>query len=206
MSKHEAAERGKSDRSAGKQPPVAKPTPDLRNGTPGRDAHAPSASDAPAWNFSAIPISRAPVSPQPKLEVGAVNDPREREADRTADQVARMPEPSSAGAKLQRNTSELADLSHAGAPPTVHEALRSPSRPLDPEVRAFMEPRFGHDFSQVRLHSGTAAGESARALNAHAYTHELSMPMRIPSARTLCSGAVSSHRRRKKGPGYLRTS
>jgi hypothetical protein len=170
MSKHEAAERGKSDRSAGKQPPVAKPTPDLRNGTPGRDAHAPSASDAPAWNFSAIPISRAPVSPQPKLEVGAVNDPREREADRTADQVARMPEPSSAGAKLQRNTSAPADLSHAGAPPTVHEALRSPSRPLDPEVRAFMEPRFGHDFSQVRLHSGTAAGESARALNAHAYT------------------------------------
>jgi hypothetical protein len=55
-------------------------------------------------------------------------------------------------------------------PPTVHEALRSPSQPLDPVTRAFMEPRFGHNFSRVRVHSGTAAERSAREVNAHAYT------------------------------------
>jgi hypothetical protein len=30
--------------------------------------------------------------------------------------------------------------------PVVQEVLRSPGQPLDPATRAFMEPRFGHDF------------------------------------------------------------
>lgn len=33
-----------------------------------------------------------------------------------------------------------------------------------------MQPRLGHDFSNVRIHTGTFAAESARALNARAYT------------------------------------
>jgi hypothetical protein len=33
-----------------------------------------------------------------------------------------------------------------------------------------MEPRFGHDFSQVHVHTGARAAESARAVNALAYT------------------------------------
>ncbi len=56
------------------------------------------------------------------------------------------------------------------APPIVHEALRSPGQPLDPATRAFMEPRFGHNFSAVRVHTDAQAVESARAVNAHAYT------------------------------------
>lgn len=36
-------------------------------------------------------------------------------------------------------------------PPAVHKALRSPGRPLDAATRAFMEPRFGHDFSRVSV-------------------------------------------------------
>jgi hypothetical protein len=52
----------------------------------------------------------------------------------------------------------------------VDRALRSTGRPLDLATRAAMEPRFGHDFSQVRVHAGTAASESARALGASAYT------------------------------------
>jgi hypothetical protein len=57
----------------------------------------------------------------------------------------------------------------AGIPAVVHEVLRSPGQPLDTEARAFMEPRFGHDFSQVRVHTGPRAAESARAVNALAY-------------------------------------
>ncbi len=55
-------------------------------------------------------------------------------------------------------------------PPIVHDVLRSPGTPLDPATRAFMEPRFGHDFSRVRVHTDAKAAESAQAVNALAYT------------------------------------
>lgn len=69
---------------------------------------------------------------------------------------------------LQRAT---AGSSPAGtAPPIVHDVLRSPGQPLDAATRSFMEPRFGRDFSGVRVHTDAKATESARALNALAYT------------------------------------
>lgn len=143
--------------------------------------------------------ARGPRPIQPKLTIGAVNDPLEHEADSAAAAILRMAEPapaaslppSGAAVSVQRkcanggNCAKCEDeadrlrmkslgprtaVGGVPVPPTVHEALRSPGRPLDPEVRALMEPHFGYDFSQVRLHSGTAAAESARALNAHAYT------------------------------------
>lgn len=56
------------------------------------------------------------------------------------------------------------------APPIVTDVLQSPGQPLDAGTRAFMEPRFGHDFSHVRLHADERAAESAVAVNALAYT------------------------------------
>jgi hypothetical protein len=55
-------------------------------------------------------------------------------------------------------------------PPIVHEVLRSPGQPLDRATRAFMEPRFGQALSGVRVHTDAKAAESARAVNALAYT------------------------------------
>src|SRR3989442_11710 len=55
-------------------------------------------------------------------------------------------------------------------PPIVHDVLRSPAQPLDATTRAFMEPRFGHDFGSVRIHADSKAAESARAVSAVAYT------------------------------------
>lgn len=55
-------------------------------------------------------------------------------------------------------------------PSLVHEVLHSPGRPLDLPTRSFMEERFGHDFSRVRVHSGETAEQSARDVNAKAYT------------------------------------
>jgi len=55
-------------------------------------------------------------------------------------------------------------------PPIVYDVLRSPGRPLDEETRAFFEPRFGHDFSRVRLHTDAKAAQSALSVNALAYT------------------------------------
>src|SRR5262249_9042873 len=54
-------------------------------------------------------------------------------------------------------------------PPTVHEALRSPGRPLDTPTRAFMQSRFGHDFTHVLVHTDASAAHATRALNALAY-------------------------------------
>jgi outer membrane protein OmpA-like peptidoglycan-associated protein len=56
------------------------------------------------------------------------------------------------------------------APPIVHEVLGSPGQPLDVQTRAFFEPRFHYDFSRVRVHADSRAAESARAVNALAYT------------------------------------
>jgi hypothetical protein len=48
--------------------------------------------------------------------------------------------------------------------------LRSPGAPLDAGTRAFIEPRFSHDFSKVRVHTDEKAAESVREVNALAYT------------------------------------
>src|SRR5271165_6780790 len=41
---------------------------------------------------------------------------------------------------------------------------------MDASTRAYFEPRFGHDFSRVRVHVGAAAERSALDVNAQAYT------------------------------------
>ncbi|MEM8699168.1 MAG: DUF4157 domain-containing protein, partial [Pseudomonadota bacterium] len=56
------------------------------------------------------------------------------------------------------------------APASVHATLARPGRPLDPSSRQFFEPRFGRDFSEVRVHDNPAAAASARDVNARAYT------------------------------------
>ncbi|HST10016.1 MAG TPA: DUF4157 domain-containing protein, partial [Terriglobales bacterium] len=48
--------------------------------------------------------------------------------------------------------------------------IRSPGQPLDPATRAYMESRFGHNFGNVRVHKDTKSADSARAVNAQAYT------------------------------------
>ncbi|MBZ0303137.1 MAG: DUF4157 domain-containing protein [Anaerolineae bacterium] len=58
----------------------------------------------------------------------------------------------------------------SGSRPLVNDMLHTSGQPLDHDTRAFMEPRFGHDFSRVRIHTGTKAAESARAVHARAYT------------------------------------
>src|SRR2546426_7573479 len=72
---------------------------------------------------------------------------------------------------LQRSAiTHPGDHAPGSVPPIVHEVLNSPGQPLDESTRAFMEPRFRHDFSRVRVHTDSQAAESARAVNALAYT------------------------------------
>jgi hypothetical protein len=69
---------------------------------------------------------------------------------------------------LQRHAANQAEP--ATVPPIVHEVLQSPGQPLDAATRAFFEPRFGHDFSRVKIHADSEAAASAVTVNALAYT------------------------------------
>ena len=55
-------------------------------------------------------------------------------------------------------------------PERAVSATRSGGQPLDAETRSFMEPRFGFDFSRVRIHADGEAAQAARSIDAHAYT------------------------------------
>ena len=117
---------------------------------------------------------------QTKLQIGEAGDQYEQEADRVADRVMRMPEPTiqdsgkedvvqrNSITPLQMRSTDQAQPSEV--PPIVNEVINSPGQPLDNEIRTFMEPRFGHDLSGVRIHTNTNAASSARAVNALAYT------------------------------------
>jgi outer membrane protein OmpA-like peptidoglycan-associated protein len=132
---------------------------------------------------------------QAKLSIGKANDPFEQEADRVASEVMRMSnEPNAASVqhgvspsiqrqcacggacdkckKKQMSLKRVSASSHASAevPSSVDAVLRTAGEPLDAATRSFMEPRFGYDFSQVRVHTDSDAAQSARDVGALAFT------------------------------------
>jgi len=148
-----------------------------------------SATTGFGHDFSRIPVfSKSQLGLQAKLTVNTPGDIYEQEADRVAEQVTSMPEPQlqrtcacGGGCAKCRNEhtpdermqTKRVPANHSGAisaPPIVHEVLHSPGQPLDTTTQGFMEPRFGHDFSRVRVHTDARAAESAHAVNALAYT------------------------------------
>jgi len=72
--------------------------------------------------------------------------------------------------RVQRLAAGTAGARGAAVPPIVNGVLRAPGHPLEPTTRAFFERRFDRDFSGVRIHTDDAAAQSARAVNALAYT------------------------------------
>ena len=171
------------------------PVPETKDRRPENRAQRVSSADSAGkpkrvWESIAV----RPAAIQLKLTVGNANDPMEREADHMADQVMGTTSPAldhqalaSGGSmpmaqrkcaqcedeeeedKLQRQETS-AESSPRVAPPIVHDALSSAGSPLDSDTRGFMEARFGHDFSGVRVHSDAKAEQSAHAVGARAYT------------------------------------
>ncbi len=66
-----------------------------------------------------------------------------------------------AGGKNPRVSPSLAAQVHS---------LRGSGQPLPRTMRNFFEPRFGYDFSQVRVHTDSQAADSTRIVNARAFT------------------------------------
>ena len=126
---------------------------------------------------------------QGKLKIGQSDDAYEQEANRVSEQVMRMPETQASPARTWNREpakfpagqlgSEQESLPTAQvqgsdgkqiAAPGVDEVLRTPGQPLDPATRFFMERRFGHDFSPIRIHTDKPAAEASAALGAEAFT------------------------------------
>jgi hypothetical protein len=137
---------------------------------------------------SAAARARVPRYLQAGLEISQPGDVYEQEAERVAHEVLRMPDataqqpcaacaagepcvncaPKQAGA-IQRSANTAAGAPAASATVNLPGQI-GPGQPLDHATRAYFEPRFGHDFSAVRVHAEPAAEQSARDLSAHAYT------------------------------------
>jgi hypothetical protein len=79
------------------------------------------------------------------------------------------PAPAPAPAVQRKAASEVSSRSN-DIPPIIHDVLHSPGQPLEPVTRSFFEPRFGYDFGNVRVHTNSRAAESARVIDALAYT------------------------------------
>ncbi len=138
---------------------------------------------------------------QTKLQVSQPGDEYEKEADRVAEQVMRMPSSEEPflqtkipdNEKINRkcksceeeedkeskkipisrkengNSSDLLNISD-GASKDIDSTLSQSGSPLDSSTREFMEPRFGYDFGNVRIHTDEQSSISAQKVNALAYT------------------------------------
>jgi hypothetical protein len=143
----------------------------------------------PAHDFNRIPIQiDTPVSVQAKLRVNTPGDAYEQEADRVAEEVMRMPESQlyrpcadrdrylscqneqATREPLRTQCAEAHRSSEIEAPPIIDEVIHSTGQPLNRSTREFMEPRFGYDFSPVRVHTDARAAQAASEINARAFT------------------------------------
>jgi uncharacterized protein DUF4157 len=115
---------------------------------------------------SRVPLASASLGIQPKLKMGEPNDKFERQADRVAEMVMHSTRPCSNVA----SSSDLPTSTYpAGLQGQVNE-LAHGGQALPPSLRAFFEPRFGLDFSQVRIHTDDRSAMAAGRLRARAFT------------------------------------
>jgi hypothetical protein len=109
------------------------------------------------------------------LNVLPISDPLEQQADRTARCAASGGHCECAACRskrhrIYRSADDTGAPMSAGAAALVHQTIAEPGDALDASTRGFFEPRFGRDFSNVRVHTGARADTSARAVRARAYT------------------------------------
>ena len=164
--KHRGVQRNREETAPAIHPPIAEPAVVPHGPPPNANLeNGPSGHD-----FSALSI--LPES----VPVSKPGDPEELEADRVAESVMRdglADGGKSAGttrAAVALRRVEAGDATSPASSAAVAAATSQTGEPLHAETKAFMEPRFGFDFSRVRVHADQTAAESARAVSARAYT------------------------------------
>lgn len=154
-------------RSAAEKPPSLARSLQERLGNQASQLLIARAVDAPSK------ASRLPT------KVSKPNDPAELEAEETARKVMRMQQPPATKPATQKGTAKgvvqraEAALVPAPAVPAAASSSRvniSGGSPLPSSVRSHMEPRFGANFGNVRIHTGADAAHQSVNLNARAFT------------------------------------
>ncbi|BAB52835.1 eCIS core domain-containing protein [Mesorhizobium japonicum] len=108
--------------------------------------------------------------------VSQPSDPAEVEARETARKVVQMGTPAAKPAiKSEEETKKNKVVQRTPASSNDGATTTEPIAPtggtsLPSAVRSFMEPRFGADFANVRIHTGEQAAQQSANLNAHAFT------------------------------------
>lgn len=141
---------------------------------------APLTAQEPSFDFARInlaPIGLAPI--QRKPTVSSPSDASEREADSVASRVMRATKAPRSSAKNHASSEKPAIQQRpdaasraAGSLDTTAavEAAQHGGAPMSKDQLSYFQPRFGYDFSQVRIHTGSSAAAGARAVQARAYT------------------------------------
>jgi hypothetical protein len=128
---------------------------------------------------------------QRKLTVGPSNDKYEQEADAVAEKVVQSKSEGnnffkptiSTLSHIQRKCAACeeeekqiqrkesgSNVSDHSSSSLISEAVGGRGNAMDYNTRSYMEDRFGYNFSDVKIHTGSVAAKSADAINAHAYT------------------------------------
>lgn len=152
---------------------------------PAREHDDPvAATMSPRYSFGDTSIFSRPEL-QPEIFINQEHDHYEQEADEVARRVMSSAErEKSSGTEVgssnvKTNVSDrIGKLSSSydkqngvkkADPSIFRDVLSGAGQPLDGHTRGFMESRFGHDFSQVRIHADGKSADTAKALNARAY-------------------------------------
>lgn len=126
----------------------------------------PTPGDAPPVGDFAC-INLAPI--QRKATVSSPSHASGKEADHVATETVRPAASSqqlsihSTPASTQRSAIDLDTT-------TAVDAAQRGGTPMPKDQLSYFQPRFGHDFSQVRIHTDSSAAASAAAVQARAYT------------------------------------
>ncbi len=134
-------------------------------GEPGR-----AGSEAPLAQASQAAVQRVcsdceeELQREPLPSVGSISEVRIQRACTECEEELEEEEP------LQRDANTGGGVEASSALESRVSSLQGRGSPLTPAQRGFFEPRLGHDFGAVRLHTGPAASDAARLARARAFT------------------------------------
>jgi len=137
-------------------------------------------------NFSQLQVhAAAPETIQTKLKVNQSGDSSEQEADQVAGQLS-LASASPANDRLENDKSGMyrkgeriaVNLAFVNStPPKIHGVSHSPGQLLDTETRMDRRPRFGHDFSQIRIHKAATQTDLLASISPEVGTPSAGEPL-----------------------------
>lgn len=122
------------------------------------------------------PVQRAQIRTQSDLSISQPGDREEQEADQTTDMIVSnnlsLSPQLSVNPLIGKSSQHPVEKHPANHLPAIDPIARTADSgtALSVSTKQYFEPRFGHDLSRVRLHSGIAAAQMSKRIGARAFT------------------------------------